>query len=134
MEYVLYVFYDQKNNFIVVGLTGKTDERDREYIKLRIPKSELYSMWKNQRGETQDFERMSISDNYSNNSKYRGDLGHYYNGNYRDNYGNTAGYKRGTFNNYDPVNMFTKFSILLKLGILLSKTYRMNLKFFIIFI
>ena len=92
----------------IVGLTGKTDERDREYIKLRIPKSELYSMWKNQRGETQDFERMSISDNYSNNSKYRGDLGHYYNGNYRDNYGNTAGYKRGTFNNYDPVNMFTK--------------------------
>ena len=91
----------------IAGFGTKRDERDREYIKLRIAKSELYSMWKNQRGETLEFKNDDYSDNYSNNSKYRGDLGSYYNGNYRDNYGNGAGHKYG-FNNYDPVNMFTK--------------------------
>jgi hypothetical protein len=85
----------------------KTDERDREYVKLRIAKSKLYNLWKNQRGETKDFERMSISDNYSNNTTYRGDQGPYKNGNYRDDYGNLNGHS-GVTDNWDPVNMFTQ--------------------------
>ena len=85
----------------------KTDERDREYVKLRIEKSKLYNLWKNQKGETLKFKRDSISDNYSNNSEYRGDKGHYYLGNYRDSYGDLNGHGDLT-DHKDPINMFTQ--------------------------
>ena len=102
-----------------LGLSGgyKTDERDREYIKLRIPKSELYNIWKNQIGETIEITE-DYSTEYNSNSKYRGDLGKYtYTNsklpNYRDNYGNLNGHN-AVMDGWDPVNVFKGITVSVK--------------------
>lgn len=89
------------------GLSGgyKSDERDREYIKFRIPKNKLYNIFKNKRGETLSFSR-TYTDDYGDNSTYRGNLGNYSGHNYRDHYGSGRGHK-GLPNYVDPINLFT---------------------------
>lgn len=123
-EYLTNVHEDDKSNGSYIWLVGrvsgderetlwpfgtKTDERDREYVKLRIPKSELYGIWKNKKGETKEYSR-DYSTAYSDNSKYRGDLGKYSSHNYRDNYGSGRGHGDLT-NNVDPVNMFDEITL-----------------------
>jgi len=90
----------------------KTDERDRTYVKLRIPKSELYDIWKNKNGETLLYDR-SYSTSDINDNDQRDDLGKYAGRNYRDNYGNHNGHG-GLTDNWDPVNFFTSMSISIK--------------------
>jgi len=67
-------------------LTGgyETDERDRIYIKLRIPKSELYGIWKNKKGEDRTISKIfsgrGSGDKYSSKNytdTYGGYKGHY---------------------------------------------------------
>ena len=108
-----------------LGLSGgyKTDERDREYVKLRIPKSELYNTWKNKNGE-RITRTVEYAFAYSNNDIYRGDLGKYRDTpepspyadepfkkyNYRDSYGNLNGHN-AVMDSWDPVNMFNKITV-----------------------
>ena len=88
------------NVWTSIPLTGE-DRRDRVYVKLRIPKKDLYSLWKNQRGE-----KITLSREYLTSGAYSQGghtLAEYSQGNYRDRYG--AG------DNANPVYLFTDMSV-----------------------
>jgi hypothetical protein len=77
------------------------DKRDRVYVKLRINKKDLYSLWKNQKGE-----KITISRTYKTDEAYSQGghtLAEYSQGNYRDRYG--AG------QNPNPVYLFKDMSV-----------------------
>ena len=89
----------------------KTDERDRVYVKLKIHKASLYTMWKNQKGET--LERSKDYDiSVIHNNDQRDDLGNYSTQPYRDSYGDLNGHG-GLTDHWDPINWFTTITTMI---------------------